>query len=44
SEDKSKMLKVVGLNSVDELFSDIPEEVKLKRDLNLEIGKSELLM
>ncbi len=36
------MLKVVGLNSVDELFSDIPEEVKLKRDLNLEIGKSEL--
>lgn len=42
SEDKSKMLKVVGLNSVDELFSDIPEEVKLKRDLNLEIGKSEL--
>ncbi|EQG76204.1 glycine cleavage system T protein [Clostridioides difficile DA00165] len=41
SEDKSKMLKVVGLNSVDELFSDIPEEV-IKRDLNLEIGKSEL--
>ncbi len=34
-EEEQEMLKSIGLNSLDELFSDIPEEFRLKRDLNL---------
>lgn len=40
--DKKKMLKAVGLSDTDALFSDIPDEVKLKRNLNLDNAKSEL--
>ena len=37
----SEMLRKVGATSVDELFSDIPEEVGLKRGLRLPEGASE---
>ncbi|MBM7569686.1 aminomethyl-transferring glycine dehydrogenase subunit GcvPA [Aquibacillus albus] len=33
--DKSAMLKKIGINSTEELFSDIPEKVRLKQPLNL---------
>ncbi len=39
---KQEMLDVIGVSDVDELFSSIPDEVKLKRKLNLDTGKSEL--
>ena len=41
-EDEEKMLKVCKVNSIDDLFSDIPDNLKLKRDLELEESKSEL--
>ena len=40
--DKEKMLNTIGLNSVDDLFSDIPENLKLNRNLSIEESKSEL--
>ncbi|NLG80358.1 MAG: aminomethyl-transferring glycine dehydrogenase subunit GcvPA [Firmicutes bacterium] len=33
--DRSEMLAQIGVSSVDELFSDIPREVRLERDLRL---------
>ncbi|TRM97207.1 glycine dehydrogenase, partial [Sulfolobus sp. E1] len=33
------MLKEIGINNIDELFRDIPEELKLKRLLNVGKGK-----
>ncbi|GKZ02282.1 hypothetical protein [Paraclostridium bifermentans] len=41
-EDKENMLSEIGVESVGELFSDIPNELKLNRDLNLETSKSEI--
>ncbi|AWI03015.1 aminomethyl-transferring glycine dehydrogenase subunit GcvPA [Clostridium drakei] len=41
-EDEKEMLNSIGLNSLDELFSDIPESIKLKRSLSLPGGLSEL--
>lgn len=41
-EDEEKMLKACKVNSIDDLFSDIPDNLKLKRDLELEESKSEL--
>ncbi len=41
-EDEQEMLKAIGLNSLDDLFADIPEELRLKRDLDLPKAKSEL--
>jgi glycine dehydrogenase subunit 1 len=41
-EDEKKMLSSIGLKSLDDLFSDIPENVRLKRKLNLPEGISEL--
>ncbi|HXL04921.1 MAG TPA: aminomethyl-transferring glycine dehydrogenase subunit GcvPA [Bacillota bacterium] len=41
SEDRSEMLKVIGVSSIDELFSDVPSEVKLHRELNLPAAMSE---
>ncbi|QRN85224.1 aminomethyl-transferring glycine dehydrogenase subunit GcvPA [Clostridia bacterium] len=40
-EDKKKMLERIGLDSVDDLFKDIPDNVKLNRPLNLPEGMSE---
>lgn len=41
-EDVKEMLDSVGLNSVDELFSDISEDVALGRELKLPLAMSEL--
>ena len=41
-EDEERMLKVCKVNSIDDLFSDIPDNLKLKRNLNLEESKSEI--
>ncbi len=41
-EDEQEMLKSIGLNSLDDLFSDIPQEMRLNRELNLPKAKSEL--
>ena len=41
-EDEKLMLKSVGAESVKELFKDIPEELKLNRDLNINAPMSEL--
>jgi glycine dehydrogenase subunit 1 len=39
--DKKEMLETIGVNSVDELFSDIPEEVRFKGEYNIKAAKSE---
>ena len=41
-EDIQEMLEAIGLESVDQLFSDISEKNKLGRELNLPKAKSEL--
>ncbi|MDQ0197323.1 aminomethyl-transferring glycine dehydrogenase subunit GcvPA [Neobacillus ginsengisoli] len=40
-EDKKAMLETIGVSSVDELFSDIPEKVKFKGEYNIKAAKSE---
>ena len=40
-QDKKEMLSAIGVDSVDELFSDIPEEVRFKGRLNIKEAKSE---
>ncbi|GEL77350.1 aminomethyl-transferring glycine dehydrogenase subunit GcvPA [Tenuibacillus multivorans] len=40
-EDKKAMLKTVGVDSTDDLFADIPEEVRYNGDLNIKPAKSE---
>lgn len=42
AEDKELMLKTIGVNSIDELFADIPKDVRLNRGLNMNKGMSEL--
>lgn len=39
--DRAEMLGVIGMSSIDELFADIPEGVRLKRPLAIEDGLSE---
>lgn len=41
-EIEKQMLEEIGYESIDDLFSDIPEEVRLDRELNLPKAKSEL--
>ena len=41
-EDQKEMLEVAGLNSLDDLFSDIPKDMRLDRELDLPKAKSEL--
>lgn len=41
-KDVKDMLENLGLNSIEDLFSDIPEELKLSRELNIPKSKSEL--
>lgn len=41
-EEVKEMLQTIGKNSVDELFEDIPSDIRFKGDLNLEPAKSEL--
>ncbi|MBE3590427.1 MAG: aminomethyl-transferring glycine dehydrogenase subunit GcvPA [Firmicutes bacterium] len=40
-EDRQAMLAALGLSSVEELFRDIPEEVRLRRPLDIPPGESE---
>ena len=40
--DIKEMLEAIGANSIDELFVDIPEEIRFNGDLKLEESKSEL--
>ncbi|WP_226035039.1 aminomethyl-transferring glycine dehydrogenase subunit GcvPA [Aquibacillus saliphilus] len=40
-EDKKAMLEKIGIRSTEQLFSDIPEQVRLKKDLNLKFPTSE---
>ncbi|HWL22891.1 MAG TPA: aminomethyl-transferring glycine dehydrogenase subunit GcvPA [Ureibacillus sp.] len=39
--DKKEMLETIGIESIDELFSDIPEKVRFKGSLNIPEAKSE---
>ncbi len=41
-EDLQQMLEVVGVKSLDELYAEVPEELKLHRELHLPEGKSEI--
>ena len=41
-QDVKEMLKTIGVKSVDDLFNDIPDSVKFKKDYNLEDSLSEL--
>lgn len=41
-DDEREMLQSMGLNSIDELFEDIPQDVRLNRKLNLNTSMSEL--
>jgi len=41
-EDQAKMLSAIGVDSIGELFSDIPEDIRLNRDMDLPAGMSEL--
>ncbi len=40
-EDKKEMLQTIGVQTIDELFSDIPESVRFKGDLKIKEVKSE---
>ncbi len=40
-EDKKEMLQTIGVQTIDELFSDIPESVRFKGDLKIKEAKSE---
>jgi glycine dehydrogenase subunit 1 len=42
AQDYSAMLAGLGLNAIDELFTDIPEGLRLRRPLNLPSGKTEM--
>ncbi|WP_138415827.1 aminomethyl-transferring glycine dehydrogenase subunit GcvPA [Aquibacillus sediminis] len=43
-EDKQEMLDKIGVDHTDDLFSDIPDSIRLKRELDLKIPKSEPLL
>ena len=40
-QDKKAMLETIGVSSIDELFSDIPEKVRFKGEYNIKAAKSE---
>ena len=42
AEDRQAMLAAIGVQSIEELFADIPEGVRLRRELALGGGRSEL--
>lgn len=39
--DKKEMMSVIGIDSTEELFADIPEEIRFKEELNLKQPKNE---
>ena len=42
SDEINDMMQTVGVSNLDELFVDIPDEIKLKRSLNIPSGKGEM--
>ena len=42
SDDIQQMLDVIGVKSLDELYAEVPEELKLKRELDIPSEKSEI--
>ncbi len=42
AEDLQAMLEVIGVKSLDELYSEVPEELKLKKDLDIPSAMSEI--
>src|SRR6476660_4990918 len=40
-QDRSEMLAAIGVSSMEDLFADIPESVRLKRELDLPAGMAE---
>jgi glycine dehydrogenase subunit 1 len=42
SQDVLEMFKKIGIQDIEELFIDIPQDLKFNRDLNLESSKSEI--
>lgn len=40
-QDKKAMLEAIGVSTIDELFSDIPEKVRFKGEYNIKAAKSE---
>ncbi|MFS0643990.1 aminomethyl-transferring glycine dehydrogenase subunit GcvPA [Siminovitchia sp. 179-K 8D1 HS] len=40
-EDKNEMLQTIGVDSIEELFSDIPEKVRFKGEYNIKKAQSE---
>lgn len=40
-QDQKEMLETIGVNSVEELFSDIPEKVRFKGEYKIKKAKSE---
>lgn len=41
AQDEKEMLDAIGVASIDDLFQDIPEKIRFKRDYNLKPAKSE---
>ncbi|WP_271001207.1 aminomethyl-transferring glycine dehydrogenase subunit GcvPA [Listeria seeligeri] len=41
TQDEKEMLDTIGVASIDDLFQDIPEKIRFKRDYNLKPAKSE---
>lgn len=41
-EEQLEMLHEIGMNSFDDLYTDVPEKMRLKRELNLPSGLSEM--
>lgn len=41
TQDEKEMLETIGIDSIDELFSDIPEKVRFKGEYNIKAAKSE---
>jgi glycine dehydrogenase subunit 1 len=39
-QDKKEMLETIGVSSIDELFSDIPEKVRFQGQYNIKPAKS----
>lgn len=42
ADDIQKMLDVIGVSSLDDLYAEVPEELKLHRDLDIPAEKSEI--